>query len=169
MDLTLDRKWKKDTYTIGKLYIDGTPFCETLEDRDRGLSSSMTLNEILLPFLFLQSAVQHMSIGCNSTCCKQKLHHSPLNFSTMRKKGLRFHVKSIPFILQKESFFHTKGFLFQRKAFSTTNSIHHYEQYQQNHYLAKGSHKTDRRHSGNRIHRQYKQPVRMPDVHRRIL
>lgn len=46
MDLTLDRKWKKDTYTIGKLYIDGTPFCETLEDRDRGLSSSMTLNEI---------------------------------------------------------------------------------------------------------------------------
>lgn len=46
MLLTIERKWKKDTYTIGKLYIDGKEFSDTLEDKDRGLTSSMTIEEI---------------------------------------------------------------------------------------------------------------------------
>ena len=46
MEILIDRKWKKEGYTIGKLYIDGVAFCETLEDRDRGLKSSMPLEEI---------------------------------------------------------------------------------------------------------------------------
>ena len=40
MKLLLERKWKKDTYTIGNLYINGKLFCNTLEDRDRGLKQS---------------------------------------------------------------------------------------------------------------------------------
>jgi hypothetical protein len=35
MKLTLERVAKKETYTIGKLYIDGFYFCDTLEDRVR--------------------------------------------------------------------------------------------------------------------------------------
>lgn len=46
MKLLLERTWKKDTYTIGKLFIDGTFFSNTLEDRDRGLSSTMPLVEL---------------------------------------------------------------------------------------------------------------------------
>lgn len=46
MKLLLDRKWKKEEYTIGKLYVDGSPFCETLEDKDRGLKSTMPSEEI---------------------------------------------------------------------------------------------------------------------------
>lgn len=46
MKILVDRKWKKEDYTIGKLYIDGVPFCETLEDKDRGLTSSMPLEKI---------------------------------------------------------------------------------------------------------------------------
>lgn len=46
MNITVDRKWKKDTYIIGKLYIDGVLFCETLEDKDRGLTSSMSPGQI---------------------------------------------------------------------------------------------------------------------------
>lgn len=38
MKLTLKRVAKRPTYTIGKLYIDGNYFCDTLEDKDRGLS-----------------------------------------------------------------------------------------------------------------------------------
>ena len=45
--LTLIRVAKKDTYTIGKLYIDDEYFCDTLEDKDRNLRSTMTLEEIL--------------------------------------------------------------------------------------------------------------------------
>lgn len=46
MKILVDRKWKKDGYTIGKLSIDGVPFCETLEDKDRGLKNTMSLEEI---------------------------------------------------------------------------------------------------------------------------
>lgn len=46
MELTLKRIAKRDTYTIGKLYVDGEYFCDTLEDKDRGLTSDMSLVEI---------------------------------------------------------------------------------------------------------------------------
>lgn len=35
MELLLKRIARKDTYTIGKLYINGAYFCDTCEDRDR--------------------------------------------------------------------------------------------------------------------------------------
>lgn len=46
MKLWLDRHYKGKDYTIGKLYIDGVYFCDTLEDIDRGLNQKMPLNEI---------------------------------------------------------------------------------------------------------------------------
>lgn len=41
MELLLRRIARRDTYTIGKLYIDGVYFCDTIEDRDRGLKQSL--------------------------------------------------------------------------------------------------------------------------------
>ena len=38
MRLTLKRVFKGDTYTIGKLYIDGVYFCDTLEDKVRKIT-----------------------------------------------------------------------------------------------------------------------------------
>ena len=46
MRLLLDRKYKKPGYSIGKLYINGFYFCDTLEDKDRGLKQSMELKEL---------------------------------------------------------------------------------------------------------------------------
>ena len=46
MKLKLDRFYKGPNYTIGRLYIDGEYFCDTLEDVDRGLLQSMSLEEI---------------------------------------------------------------------------------------------------------------------------
>ena len=37
MELKLIRKYKKEKYTIGKLYVDGQYFCDTMEDKDRGM------------------------------------------------------------------------------------------------------------------------------------
>lgn len=48
MKLTLDRKWKKASYTISNLYVDGVKFCNVIEDTDRGLSSNMDLDTIKL-------------------------------------------------------------------------------------------------------------------------
>ena len=46
MRLLLERRWKKATYTIGVLSVDGVRFCETIEDRDRGLKHSDALDWI---------------------------------------------------------------------------------------------------------------------------
>jgi len=45
MLLYLRRAARRSTYTIGHLYIDGEYFCDTIEDRDRGLSASLSLEE----------------------------------------------------------------------------------------------------------------------------
>ena len=37
MKLVLERTFRGSAYTIGKLYVDGDYFCDTLEDVDRGL------------------------------------------------------------------------------------------------------------------------------------
>ena len=44
MELRLERKYKKERYTIGNLYVDGVWFCNTIEDRDRGLRQDMPLD-----------------------------------------------------------------------------------------------------------------------------
>ena len=46
MELLLDRKYKKSNYTIGKLYIDGEYFCDTCEDKDRGITQTTPLSQI---------------------------------------------------------------------------------------------------------------------------
>ena len=40
MKIRVERRWPKETYTIGRLYVDGFLFCNTLEDRDRGLKQT---------------------------------------------------------------------------------------------------------------------------------
>lgn len=47
MRLTLIRIANRPTYCIGKLYIDGKWFCDTLEDTDRGLDDTMDVETIL--------------------------------------------------------------------------------------------------------------------------
>lgn len=39
MELKVERKWPKDTYTVGRLYVDGKLLCNTLEDRVRDLNT----------------------------------------------------------------------------------------------------------------------------------
>lgn len=46
MKLLVKRELKKDTYTIGKMYVDGKYFCDTLEDKDRGLKQSDTVSSV---------------------------------------------------------------------------------------------------------------------------
>lgn len=46
MKILVERKWKKETYTIGNLYINGVKFCNTCEDKDRHLTQNMPLSKI---------------------------------------------------------------------------------------------------------------------------
>ena len=45
VELRVERKWPREYYTIGRLYVNGAFFCNTLEDTDRGLSQGLSLAE----------------------------------------------------------------------------------------------------------------------------
>lgn len=47
MELKLKRIARRDTYTIGRLYVDGKYFCDTIEDKDRGLRQTLSVEENL--------------------------------------------------------------------------------------------------------------------------
>ncbi len=57
MRLTLERTYHNDKYTIGKLYIDGAYFCDTLEDCDRGLDDVMDVEEIKAKKVYGETAI----------------------------------------------------------------------------------------------------------------
>ena len=46
MKIYLYRKYKKNNYTIGQLFINNEYFSDCLEDTDRGLTSNMSIEEI---------------------------------------------------------------------------------------------------------------------------
>lgn len=57
MELNVKRIARKDGYTIGRLFINNEYFCDTLEDTDRGLISTMQVNEILAKKVKAQTAI----------------------------------------------------------------------------------------------------------------
>lgn len=57
MEILIDRKWKKDAYTIGIAYVNGIRFSETMEDKDRGLSTDMTESQILSKKVYGKTAI----------------------------------------------------------------------------------------------------------------
>ena len=46
VEIVIDRRWKKASYTIGNLYVNKTKISNVLEDPDRGLHQNMSLSEI---------------------------------------------------------------------------------------------------------------------------
>jgi hypothetical protein len=59
MKLLLKRIAKKDNYTIGNLYIDDVFFCNTIEDKDRGLNETQSLLEIQSKKVYGQTAIPY--------------------------------------------------------------------------------------------------------------
>ena len=57
MRLLLDRFYKGKSYTIGRLYVDGTYFCDTCEDVDRGITNKMQSSEIALIKVVAETAI----------------------------------------------------------------------------------------------------------------
>lgn len=57
MELKVKRVAKKDEYTIGRLYVDGNLFSDTLEDCDRGLTQDMPLEEIKAKKVYGKTAI----------------------------------------------------------------------------------------------------------------
>ena len=87
MRLKLIRKYKLPAYTVGKLYIDGVYFCDTLEDTDRGLSESMSLEEIARRKVYGATAIPYGSYGVKMNIVSPK--YAKRNPIYTRKYGHR--------------------------------------------------------------------------------
>lgn len=57
MELLTDRAWKKDTYTISRLFVDGVRFYEMLENKDRGLKQTDSLASIQARKVYGETAI----------------------------------------------------------------------------------------------------------------
>lgn len=57
MEIKIKRIAKKATYTIGKLYVNGTYVSDTIEDKDRGLTDDMPLELIKTKKVYGETAI----------------------------------------------------------------------------------------------------------------
>ena len=76
MELRLERKYRCSNYCIDKLYINNEYFSDALEDPDRGLTDSMSLEEI-----------QKIKIKGN-TCIPYGTYNITITYSPRFKKNL---------------------------------------------------------------------------------
>ena len=95
MRLTLIRKYKLPTYTIGKLYIDGEYFCDTLEDKDRGLTDSMFVSEISKIKIKKETAIPTGTYKVTITYSNRFKKNMPLINNVKGFEGIRIHSGNI--------------------------------------------------------------------------
>ena len=57
LNIEVVRLYPREGYVIGKMYVDGQYFCDTLEDTDRGLTSDMPLDDIKRIKVYGQTAI----------------------------------------------------------------------------------------------------------------
>lgn len=91
MELTLDRKWCKDSYSIGNLYIDGQKFCNTCEDKDRGLTDNMTVQEIKTKKVYGETAIPKGTYTVTLTYSNKFKKVMPLINNVKGFDGIRIH------------------------------------------------------------------------------
>lgn len=91
MRITLIRIANKPTYCIGKLYIDGKYFCDTIEDVDRGLSDEMTVEEILKKKVKGETAIPTGIYPVYLTYSPKYKKQMPLIDNVKGYSGIRIH------------------------------------------------------------------------------
>ena len=91
MELNVKRIARKDGYTIGRLFINNEYFCDTLEDTDRGLSSTMQVNEILAKKVKAQTAIPTGKYNVILTFSPRFKRVLPLLLNVKGYEGIRIH------------------------------------------------------------------------------
>lgn len=77
MYIEVRRIAKKDTYTIGRMSVDGIYFCDTLEDKDRGLTPDMPLSLIQKKKVKGQTAIPTGSYAVDMNTVSPKFGSRP--------------------------------------------------------------------------------------------
>lgn len=91
MNIILNRIAKKAKYTIGKLYINNQYFCDTLEDTDRGLTQSMTEQQIGSKKIYGETAIPTGTYRIIISYSNKFKKQMPLLLNVPGFAGIRIH------------------------------------------------------------------------------
>ena len=91
MEILVKRLYKKSDYTIGKMYINGEYFCDTVEDTDRGLTSEMTYEEIARRKVYGKTAIPTGRYNVAISYSPKFKRSLPLLLSVKGYSGIRIH------------------------------------------------------------------------------
>lgn len=91
MKLKLQRIARKERYTIGKLYLNGKYFCDTLEDRDRGLSQEMPEEQLRKMKVKAETAIPSGTYNVIITYSPKYKKPMPLLLGVPAYEGVRIH------------------------------------------------------------------------------
>lgn len=96
MKIEVKRIARRDTYTIGKLYIDDKYMCDTLEDTDRGLTDSMSVDDIKGKKVYGKTAIPSGTYKVSWTYSNKFKKYLPLIENVKGFEGIRIHSGNIP-------------------------------------------------------------------------
>ena len=91
MEIVLDRKYKKDTYTLGEVTIDGVFFSMSLEDKDRGLTQAMSEDEIMGKKVYGETAIPTGRYEVKLTFSNKFKRILPILLNVKGFDGIRIH------------------------------------------------------------------------------
>ena len=96
MVLKLVRKYLKDTYTIGKLYINGVYFCDTVEDKVRDYNKDGDLNDLGETKVYGETAIPYGTYEVEVTYSPKFKRDLPLIKNVPHFEGIRIHRGNYP-------------------------------------------------------------------------
>lgn len=96
MELRLERKYRSSKYCIDKLYINGKYFSDALEDPDRGLTDSMSLEEIKKIKVKGNTCIPYGTYNVTITYSPRFKKNLPLINNVKGFDGIRIHSGNTP-------------------------------------------------------------------------
>ncbi len=102
MRIRIDRAWRKEKYTISRVIIngerfgDGKKWCSVLEDTDRGLTQSMSVEEIKKLKVYGQTAIPRGIYEVQITYSPKFKRMLPILRDVKGFSGIRIHPGNTP-------------------------------------------------------------------------
>ena len=96
MELKLERKYRSNNYCIDKLYINGKYFSDALEDPDRGLTDTMSLEEIKRIKVKGDTCIPYGTYNVTITYSPRFKKNLPLINNVKGFDGIRIHSGNTP-------------------------------------------------------------------------
>lgn len=91
MEAKLERAWRLETYTVGKVFVDGKRFSESMEDKDRGLTQDMPLDEIKRVKVYGETAIPTGTYTVKMTYSQKYKRMMPEVLNVPGYSGIRIH------------------------------------------------------------------------------